>query len=107
MKEQELRKAAVCGLCHRKILECGLPCFYRVRIERHGVNIDAVKRQTGLAMMLGGHSGLARVMGPDEDMTVPLMDPQEFTVCEECSTNERHCIAALVERTAPEEEVAR
>lgn len=60
MKEQELRKCAVCALCKKKVLESGMPLFYRVRIERHGIKLDAVQRQTGLAMMLG-HSGLANI----------------------------------------------
>ena len=103
MKEQELRQAAVCGLCHRKVLESGIPLFYRIRIERHGINLGAVQRQAGLEMQLGNSVRLAQVMGPDEEMTRPMMEPIEFTVCEECSTNQRHCVARLaeVERTIP------
>jgi hypothetical protein len=104
MKEKELRACATCGLCKRKIGDHGLPLFYRVRIERHGIKLDAVQRQSGLAMMLNGHVALARAMGPDEDMTMPLMEPVEFTVCETCSTdldNQRHCIARLAEKVQP------
>lgn len=83
MKESELRAAAVCCLCARRIGETGMPIFYRVRIERHGLNIAAMKRQQGLGMMLGG--SLAMAMGPDEEMTTPLMDPVSVTICEPCS----------------------
>lgn len=47
-------------------------------------------------MMLGGHGGIAAVMGPDEEMTVPLMDPVRLTVCETCCTKST-CVAALAE----------
>ena len=100
MKERELRAAATCGFCREKIGHSGMPTFYRVRIERYFVNLGAVQRQTGLSMMLCDHAGLAAVMGADEEMATPVMDPLEFTVCETCSTdleNQSHCIARLAE----------
>ena len=36
-------------------------------------------------MLLGGNAALAQVMGPDEEMTVQLIEPRTFTVCEPCS----------------------
>jgi hypothetical protein len=96
MKEKELRESSVCGICGEKIGKSGVPMFWRVRIERHGVDLAAVQRQTGLAMMLGGHGGIAAAMGPDEEMTVPLMDPVTLTVCETCCTRST-CVAALAE----------
>ena len=72
MKEMELRAAAVCGFCHEKIDNSSMPLFYRVRIERHGIKLDAVNRQTGPTMMLGGSARLAQVMGCDEEMTMPM-----------------------------------
>lgn len=99
MKEKELRKHATCSFCQKPILAGGLPCFYTVRIERHGVKLDAVGRQQGLTMFLGGRADLAQVMGPDEEMTIPLMDPVNLTVCEPCSTDldSRHCVALMAE----------
>ena len=97
MKEKELRDAATCAICGRPFGACGLPMFWRVRIERHGVKLDAVKRQTGLTMLLGGSAMLAAAMGADEDMTVPMMDPVELTVCERCSTEKDVCLARLAE----------
>ena len=96
MKEKELRECATCGICGEKIGKSGSPMFWRVRIERHGIDLSAVQRQTGLAMMLGGNGGIAAVMGPDEEMTVPLMDPVTLTVCETCCTKST-CVAALAE----------
>lgn len=103
MKEKELRACATCALCRKKIGASGMPLFWRVRIERHGIKMDAVKRQAGLEMLLDGHVAIAQAMGADEEMTIPVMDPIEFTVCETCATDYRqaHCIAALAEREVP------
>jgi hypothetical protein len=96
MKEKELRECATCALCGEKIGKSGMPMFWRVRIERHGIDLSAVQRQTGLAMMLGGHAGIAAAMGPDEEMTKPLMEPVTITVCEPCGTKST-MVAALAE----------
>lgn len=96
MKEKELRECGICGICGEKIGKSGVPMFWRVMIECLGVDLAAVQRQTGLAMMLGGHAGIAAAMGPDEEMTVPLMDPVTLIVCETCCTKTT-CVAALEE----------
>lgn len=93
MKEKELRDCAKCAMCGRLIGDSGLPMFWRVHIERHGVKMEVVQRQTGLALLLG-NAALAYAMGPDEDMTVPLMDPVTLTVCETCGAKNT-CIAQL------------
>lgn len=95
MKERELREASKCGLCGRGVMADGIPLFYRVTIERHGIKADAVRRQSGLEMMLGGAVGIARALGPDEDMTEPMMDPVKITVCEHCSMNKSIPVAVL------------
>lgn len=96
MKESELRKHAICSLCHRKIMADDLPLFYVVTIERFGIEMNAVNRQQGLTMFLGGHAGLAGIMGPDEDMATPLMEKKTLTICENCSTRTT-VVAALAE----------
>lgn len=84
MREQELRKAATCAVCKRGILANGLPLFWRVKIERHGVKMDRVRRQTGMEMLMGGNVAIAQTMGPNEVMTEQIMTPRELTVCESC-----------------------
>jgi len=96
MKEKELRKNAICGLCGKKIGDTGLPLFWRVKIERWSLNMDAVIRQQDLTMMLG-HAGLAQAMGPDEDMAEKLYEA-EITVCENCATSENIPLMAMAER---------
>ena len=72
----------------------GLPLFWRVRIERFGISAPAVQRQTGLAMLLGS-AALASVMGPDEDLASPMMEPKTVTICDTCGTERFLPIAAI------------
>lgn len=96
MKERELREVVKCGLCGKKVGESGVPLFWRVKIERYGIDLRAVERQQGLTMMLGGHAALAMVMGPNEDLAKPMMEPVSLTVCETCCTKNT-CVAAMAE----------
>lgn len=99
MKERELRAHATCSMCREKIGKSGLPLFYRVTLERFGVKLGAVRRQTGLEMMLNGHVAIAQAMGPDEDMAMPLMEKLVLVVCESCSTKmDPCCVAQLAGR---------
>jgi len=96
MKEKELREAATCEICKKPIGASGVPLFYRVRIERYGLNAQALQRQQGLAMVLG-HAKLAAFMGPNEDMADKISST-EFTVCETCSSEKQIRIAVLAMR---------
>lgn len=96
MKEKELREVSTCGICGKKIGACGIPIFYRVRIETHVIDMAAVQRQQGLGMMLGGNGMLAAVMGPDEQMTKQPFKPAELTVCGACVVTET-CVSHLQE----------
>ncbi len=84
MKERDLRKHAVCSACRKKIGHTGLPLFWIIRAERHGIRMDTIKRQAGLTMMLGGNAMIAAAMGPDEEMT-ELVDSADLTLCEDCA----------------------
>jgi hypothetical protein len=94
MREDELRKHAICSKCKNRIGHTGVPIFWTLKIDRIGIKMDAIQRQQGLAMMLGGNALLAQVMGPNEDMTQPMMDTIEITLCEECA----HPIMELIEK---------
>ena len=96
MKEKELREIADCALCGKGIGHTGLPLFWRVRIERYVIHMDALKRQQGLTMMLDGHATLAAVMGPDQDMAGKVFS-MEITVCEACAVEKRLPVAVLAE----------
>jgi len=96
MRESELRKHAECSCCKRKIGHTGLPMFWTASIKHHGLKIDALQRQMGLTMMLGGSAVLAGAMGPDEDMTQEL-ESKDVTLCEECAMP----LIELLERCRP------
>ena len=97
MKEMELREHAKCDLCGQFVVASGVPLFYRVSVERFGILLDAVRRQQGLTMMLGGDARLANVMGADEDVAKPMMSKVSVTVCEKCSVNNPWQVAAMAE----------
>lgn len=98
MRETELRDSATCALCDRLVGKSGLPLFWRVRIERHGIDLAAVQRQSGLALLLGTPA-LALALGPDEEMTVPLLEPVTLTVCEFCGTRDTSIAYLALEAT--------
>lgn len=101
MKENELRESANCGVCSKGFGHTGLPLFWRITIERFGIDMTAVQRQDGLAQLLGGSSQLANIMGTDADMTKPMMDPVKVTICEDCIIKPV-IIAALAEKEGNE-----
>lgn len=102
MKERELREAANCGVCNKKIGESNLPMFMRVRVQRHALKVEAIRRQQGLGMMLGGNGLLASVMGPNEEMT-EVFHECEITVCDLC-TVEHPLLMRVLESAEDEDE---
>jgi hypothetical protein len=94
MKEAELRKHATCSLCRKSIGHTGLPLFWRVTVERFGVDLAAARRVDGFAAFVGSKA-LAAVMGDDPDLASPVMDPATLTVCETCACERHLPVAAL------------
>lgn len=74
-----------CCRCGKGVMHTGLPLFFRITIERMGVDAKAVQRQHGLEQLLGGHAGIAHAMGPDEDMGLPIGEPQRGLICHACA----------------------
>jgi hypothetical protein len=89
MKEKELRECADCALCKKPFGHTGLPLFWRVTIERHVVDLQAVGRQSALAQFMGSPL-IAMHMGDDRDMTKTMMEPEKFTICENCALDPRY-----------------
>jgi hypothetical protein len=96
VKEKELRDHAVCSICGKKIGHANIPLFWTVEIKRYGIKLEAVNRQQGLTMMLGGSAQLAAVMGPNEEMA-ECIHKVTLTVCEKCAVEESLPVAALCE----------
>jgi hypothetical protein len=98
MKAADLLMHAKCSVCLNPIGHTQLPLFWVVRVERHGIDLRAVQRHDGLAMMLGS-AHLAEIMGPDEELTQPVMEAIELTVCERCMMERLPELADLVFRS--------
>lgn len=98
MKEKELREAADCALCRKPFGHTGLPLFWRVTVERLGVNLAAVGRQAAFTDFMHGNAAIALAMGRDEEMTQPMMQPITVTICEACAMEPRLLLPELAER---------
>lgn len=106
MKRAELLKHSQCNLCGHKIGHTALPLFWRVTVERFGVDLQALRRADGFALTIGS-ADIASLMGPDEDLARPVMQPVVLTVCEQCAVApDALPIAALAERVPQTEESA-
>lgn len=81
-KQADIKPCAICG---KGIMHAGMPLFFRVRIERLGLNRAAIQRQHGLEMMMNGNSVLAHVMGADEDMAEVIDSVEDALVCHPCA----------------------
>lgn len=97
MKQPEFTKCLGCG---RGVMASGSIAFYRITIERLGVNMPAVKRQAGLEDFLGGQARIAFVMGEQEDIGLPIGDAQRGLICDDCAIKHVSCIAQLSETMA-------
>ena len=101
MKQTEIEN---CVLCNKGVAHSRQITFYKITLSRLVLNIGAIQRQTGLEMMLGGHAGVANVMGPNEDMA-EVLDTQKALICGECATKSLP-LAALDEAITNRDEAA-
>lgn len=76
MKLSEMKPCAKCG---GKIA----PIIYRVTVERHFVNVQAVNTTLGLTQMFNGNLALAEVMTSQPDAT-QLVDTNTALFCQDC-----------------------
>ncbi|HYF16306.1 MAG TPA: hypothetical protein VEA40_00455 [Ramlibacter sp.] len=89
-----------CCCCGKGVAHTGVPLFWRVRIERMGIERGAVQQQHGLEQFFGGGHGavaLADVFagGP---LARPLQDSAtEVLVCETCAVSSGLPLAAMAE----------
>ncbi len=89
-----------CVLCGKGVMHTGVPLFYRVKIERLGINVGEVQRTHGMEQFFGGAVALARVFH-DPDLTEVIMPEVEMLVCEDCSTTQREAVAIMVDMAKP------
>lgn len=83
LKQEELGKYAKCCVCHKLVGQIRpLPIFHIIEIQQHGLDINAINRQSGLESMLG-NPFLAMHMGSNEDMTMSL-GKFKAMICDTC-----------------------
>lgn len=103
MKREELLKNSKCVLCGNKIGQQRLPIFWTVKLERHIVDMQGVKRHDGLSAFLGS-SALGEVFY-DGELTKPLTEePIKVTVCDNCATTKETLVFLLAEKGMKNEE---
>ena len=89
-----------CAICNKGVMHTGLPLFWRVRIERMGVDMQAAQRQHGMEQFFGGSGpgavALADVFNDGAPIAKPLDEAKTVLVCETCALAETH-IAMLSE----------
>ncbi len=74
-----------CACCGKGVMHTGVPVFWRVRIERMGIDARAVQQTHGMEQFMGGHVALARVF-QDPDIATPIVDePTTLLICEDCA----------------------
>lgn len=99
MKAKDFKPCAFCG---KGVMHAGVPLFYRIHVERMGVDGGAVQRAAAMEQYMGGHVALARVF-EDPEIAKPITPGTTVLVCETCSTEPR-MVAMLTEREPHTEE---
>lgn len=81
MRAADLRPCALCG---KGVMHTGVPLFWRVSLQRMGVDLAAVQQGHGMETYFGGHVALARVFH-DPEIAKPFGEGRTILVCEECA----------------------
>lgn len=102
MGEQEIQGAKMkagdfrpCALCGKGVMHTRIPLFYRVTIQRMGIDARAVREANAMEKFFEGHIGIARAFS-DPDIAKPITEQQTVLICESCSTMP-HMLAQLPE----------
>lgn len=98
IKEDALAKLGPCRICGLPLLN-GELTFYRIRVERAALDVNAIRRRVGLELQVGS-AVLAQIMGPDNDIAQIMSGPEECVVHESCAPQIGHPL-----RLFPEQEV--
>lgn len=86
-----------CAFCGKGVMHTGLPLFWRVCIERMGVDLVAAQRQHGMEVFFGGNVGIADVFNDGAPIANPLQDSEKtILICERCAM-EPKAIAEILE----------
>ena len=92
MRAGDFTKCKICGL---GVAHTRAPLFYRVKIERMGLERQAIERTAAMEMYMGGAVRLARVF-EDPIIAKPIHEGTTILVCEACALKE-YPVAMLAE----------
>ena len=92
MKAGEIKP---CSLCGKGVMHTGLPLFYRIKVERMGIDMREVQKLSGMEKFMDGQVALARVFY-DPDIAQPLSDAAQSLICEKCAVEPQY-LAFLLE----------
>lgn len=84
LDKEELIKLATCTGCHRKLMQTGTIFFFKVVMERHVLDLNALRQLGGLSLQLGSEA-LASVFSPHAEFTKIVEPAQAFALCDECA----------------------
>jgi hypothetical protein len=73
-----------CRLCGKGVAHTGLPLFWRVRIERMGIDHTAVVQTDAMERHFMGNVAIARAF-QDPEIAKPIGDAVQVLVCEDCA----------------------
>lgn len=94
-----------CVICHKGVMHTGLPLFWRVHIERIGVDMQAAQRQHELEQFFGSTSpdalalALADVFSDGAPIGKPMDEGKTVLICETCAMADMP-IAEIAERSS-------
>lgn len=88
-----------CAICRKGVMHTGLPLFWRVHIERMGVDMKAAQRQHGMEQFFGGAVAIADVFNDGASIGKPMDEGKTVLVCETCAMVDMP-VAVLAERAA-------
>jgi len=93
MKKKDFKPCIFCG---KGMMHDGNILFFKVSIQRMGINMNAVKEQHGLEIMLGSPA-IASVMGPDSDIAKPIGIQAKGLICDTCACDKKTVLAQMAE----------
>lgn len=83
-----------CPLCGKGLMHSGVPLAWRVSVQRIGIDLRKVQRQSGLEQMMG-NVAIASVFAPESEYGVKIDDPVTMVICEPCALANPIGLAAL------------
>lgn len=72
-----------CALCGQGVMHNGVPLFWRIELQRLGVDLAAARQVAGMETFFG-NVALARVF-TDPEIASPVGEARTILVCESCA----------------------